>query len=140
MCARLPGLAAATDPDLIADLEHSYVILADSMTWPGWCVLLLKDHAEHLDMLDHARRAGVADEAARVGAALRAAGLASRVNYECLGNVVNHIHWHIIPRRTDEPEPGATVWTRPAQERERSGTAAQRADVVRRVRAALQAP
>lgn len=136
-CKRLPAFALGTDPDFIAALDHSYVILGDSMTWPGWCVLVLREHAEHLDQLDSARRAAIMGEAGRVGAALRAAGLATRVNYECLGNVVNHIHWHVIPRTVTEPEPRAPVWTRPASERERAGTEAQRAELIRKIRSAL---
>lgn len=136
-CTRLAAFAAGTDQDFIAALEHSHLILGESMAWPGWCILVLKEHAEHLDQLEPARRAAIMGEAARVGAALRAAGLASRVNYECLGNVVNHIHWHVIPRRADEPEPTKTVWNRPESERQRSGTPEDRADVIRRVRAAL---
>jgi diadenosine tetraphosphate (Ap4A) HIT family hydrolase len=138
MCARFPALAAGSDPDLIAQLEHSYVVLADSVTWPGWCVLILKEHGEHLDMLEAARRAGIMGEVGRVGAALRAAGLGIRINYECLGNVVNHIHWHVIPRRVDEPEPRATVWTRPAPERDRGGTAQERETLVLRIRMQLE--
>ncbi len=136
-CGRSGAMAAGTDPDFIAALEHSYVILGDSMAWPGWCILALREHAEHLDQLEPARRAAIMGEAARVGAALRAAGLATRVNYECLGNLVNHIHWHVIPRRADEPEPTRTVWNRPEAERERAGTPEQRGDLVRRIRTAL---
>jgi diadenosine tetraphosphate (Ap4A) HIT family hydrolase len=137
LCANLESLGAGTHPDFIATLEHSYVVLGDSVTWPGWCVLVLKEHAEHLDMLGEARARGVMGEAARVGAALRKAGLATRVNYECLGNVLNHVHWHVIPRTADEPEARATVWTRPAAERDRGGTLLERAALVSRIRAAL---
>ena len=137
LCARLGALAAGTDPDFIAALEHGYLVLGESTAWPGWCVLVLKEHAEHMDTLAHERAAGVMAEAVLVGAALRKAGLATRVNYECLGNVVNHVHWHVIPRRSDEPEPRATVWTRPALERERSGSVGERAELVRRIRGAL---
>jgi diadenosine tetraphosphate (Ap4A) HIT family hydrolase len=138
LCARLGGLEAGTDPDFIAMLEHSAVVLGDSFAWPGWCTLILREHAEHLDLLAPEHRDAVMAEAGRVGAALRAAGLASRINYECLGNVVNHIHWHVIPRRADEPEPRATVWTRPGVERERGGTDQDRRRVIERVRAALR--
>ena len=137
-CKRMAAFAIGSDPDFIAALDYSYVILGDSVTWPGWCVLVLREHCEHLDQLDAVRRAAIMGEAGRVGAALRAAGLATRVNYECLGNVVSHIHWHVIPRTVTEPEPRATVWTRPARERDRGGTAAQRSELIRKIRSALE--
>jgi diadenosine tetraphosphate (Ap4A) HIT family hydrolase len=32
------------------------------------------------------------------------------MNYELLGNQVPHIHWHLIPRLADDPEPRWPVW------------------------------
>jgi diadenosine tetraphosphate (Ap4A) HIT family hydrolase len=34
-----------------------------------------------------------------------------KLNYELLGNQIAHIHWHLIPRRADDPAPQAPVWT-----------------------------
>jgi len=33
------------------------------------------------------------------------------MNYELLGNQIAHIHWHLIPRRADDPAPRQPVWT-----------------------------
>jgi diadenosine tetraphosphate (Ap4A) HIT family hydrolase len=46
-----------------------------------------------------------------VARAVRAAVGAVKMNYELLGNVIPHIHWHLVPRRGDDPSPQAAVWT-----------------------------
>lgn len=33
-----------------------------------------------------------------------------KLNYECLGNVEPHLHWHIFPRYSDDPSPQTTSW------------------------------
>jgi diadenosine tetraphosphate (Ap4A) HIT family hydrolase len=35
-----------------------------------------------------------------------------RINYECLGNVVAHVHWHLVPRYEDDPAPTRPIWVR----------------------------
>ena len=34
-----------------------------------------------------------------------------KLNYECLGNQVHHLHWHVFPRQLDEPQFAKPVWT-----------------------------
>jgi diadenosine tetraphosphate (Ap4A) HIT family hydrolase len=33
------------------------------------------------------------------------------INVEILGNVVPHLHWHIMPRYRDDPRWQAPIWT-----------------------------
>jgi diadenosine tetraphosphate (Ap4A) HIT family hydrolase len=35
------------------------------------------------------------------------------INVESLGNVVPHLHWHIIPRYVGDPRWGMPIWTTP---------------------------
>jgi diadenosine tetraphosphate (Ap4A) HIT family hydrolase len=32
------------------------------------------------------------------------------MNYELLGNQVPHIHWHLVPRLSTDPELHAPIW------------------------------
>ena len=113
MCARL----RTADVPRLAELEETVAFLGENQGCPGWCVLVLKEHAEHLAELPIAsQQRGFAD-VARVAAAIRsvfptsgAGGGPPRINYECLGNVVAHVHWHVIPRHADDPSPRAPVW------------------------------
>lgn len=102
----------------IATLPYTQVLLHDQQGAAGWCVCVLREHVEHLDALPIPTQAAVFAEVARVARAVRstfptsgADGGPPRINYECLGNVVGHVHWHVIPRHADDPAPTATVWT-----------------------------
>jgi diadenosine tetraphosphate (Ap4A) HIT family hydrolase len=83
---------------------------------PGWCVLFLKDHAEHLHELDDGRQARLWQDVTDAARAIVKATGARRINYECLGNQLAHIHWHVIPRFEPpiDPDPKNVVWVRPA--------------------------
>lgn len=144
-CAACLRLATRTRPDapwahlFIADLEETALYLYEHQRYEGWCVLFLRDHAEHLADLPIERQSRVFADVARAAAAVRAAVAPRRLNYECLGNQLAHVHWHVIPRATPpaDPEPGETVWVRPAAERNAGVTPAHAAALVARLRAAL---
>jgi diadenosine tetraphosphate (Ap4A) HIT family hydrolase len=113
LCDRL----GSTDPFRIATLDRCVVILGDNQGCPGWCTLVLRRHVEHLDDLSFEEQQAVFGEVARVARAVRACfprggegGGPVRINYECLGNVVGHAHWHLVPRHANDPTPRATVW------------------------------
>jgi diadenosine tetraphosphate (Ap4A) HIT family hydrolase len=124
-CDRLTRLRTSDDPFLLAELRESFAVLHRHQPFGprvgGWCTLWLKDHHEHLGLLPRDRQdrlaSDVADLAGAMHAALAPLGM-RRINYECLGNVVAHVHWHLIPRfeAPHDPNPGATVWVRPAAE------------------------
>ncbi len=113
-CERLRG--PSQDSLFIAELRESVVMLHAHQPLPGWCVLYLKDHAEHLHELAPERQARLWADVGGVARAVHEAFSPRRLNYECLGNVMAHVHWHVIPRYTPpiDPESGATVWTRPS--------------------------
>jgi diadenosine tetraphosphate (Ap4A) HIT family hydrolase len=116
-CARIAKIADGSNPDFVATLAESHVTLADEQAYRGYCILLLKDHHEHLDALPRDRQRRLWDDVAQVGAALRTVVSPVRLNYACLGNFVTHVHWHVIPRYTDDPEPLNPIWNRPLSER-----------------------
>jgi diadenosine tetraphosphate (Ap4A) HIT family hydrolase len=120
------------------------VLLGDNQGCPGWCVLLLKEHHEHLADLQLQRQLGIFAEVSRIAAAIRSVFPTSgknsappRINYECLGNLVPHIHWHIIPRHADDPDPTKAVWTWPDSQLKGAMTQEERTTLITKLRAAL---
>lgn len=108
-----PLCAALTEPGRLtplATMDQCGVFLNDKQGCPGWCVLVLREHVEHMDDLEPARQARVFGEVARVARALRQHFGPLRINYECLGNQVHHVHWHVIPRHADDPDPRNAIW------------------------------
>ena len=97
------------DVDLrIAELAHSYVILNRDQFFTGYTLLFTKTHVTELFHLDKEVRIGLMEEVSQVAGALFNVFSPAKINYELLGNMVPHIHWHIVPRFSTE-----SLWPRP---------------------------
>ena len=104
MCSRWED-----DNDLrIIELEHSFVVLNRDQFFPGYTLLFTKEHATELFHLDRAVRAALMEEVSTVAQALHDQFRPDKINYELLGNMVPHIHWHLVPRSAQDP-----LWPRP---------------------------
>lgn len=112
MCERWQG-----DADLrIAEFEHSYLILNRDQFFPGYCLLFTRQHQTELFHLEPAVRQGLMEEVSRVARALADCFQPHKINYELLGNMVPHIHWHLIPRFASDPLWPRPIWSEPHQE------------------------
>jgi diadenosine tetraphosphate (Ap4A) HIT family hydrolase len=94
----------------IADLGLSQAYLHDDQFFPGWTLVVLKHHATELFHLSSAERIQLMEEVSLVARSLAQVYEARKINYELLGNQLPHIHWHLIPRLTDDPAPLKPVW------------------------------
>ena len=96
--------------DRIAALRESVVYLHDDQFFPGWSVLVLRRHATELFELEPYERTRLMDEVSDVARALKLAFDARKVNYAMFGNLVPHVHWHVIPRLPTDPAPLESVF------------------------------
>ena len=96
--------------DRIAELPESVLYLHADQFFPGWSVLVLRRHATELFELERDERARVMDEVSDVARALKLAFGARKVNYALFGNLVPHIHWHLVPRLPTDPAPQEPVF------------------------------
>lgn len=110
ICGRIRKIRSGEDPDFIAELETGYLVLEDRRAFPGWVVFLCKEHVSELHLLDPGFRLKFLAEMALVSGAVFKALNPRKLNYELLGNVCPHLHWHIIPRYAKDPSPKETVW------------------------------
>ena len=97
----------------IADCGPARAYLHEDQFFPGWTLLILKRHATELYELDRAERAALMEAVTDVARALAGVFDAVKMNYELLGNLLPHIHWHLVPRGPDDPIPQQPVWTLP---------------------------
>jgi diadenosine tetraphosphate (Ap4A) HIT family hydrolase len=100
----------------VAELEHSFVVLNRDQFFPGYTLLFTKQHVTELFHLDMAVRGGLMEEVSRVAEALFTLFQPDKINYELLGNMVPHIHWHLVPRHSDEPLWPRPIWSEPHNE------------------------
>lgn len=102
------------DSDLrVAELEHSFVVLNRDQYFPGYTLLFTKQHVTELFHLDRAVRSGLMEEVSGVAEALFTLFRPEKINYELLGNMVPHIHWHLVPRHASEPLWPRPIWSEP---------------------------
>lgn len=138
-CPLCDGLARIRSGDHhahIAELSESFLTLAETQGCPGWCVLVLKDHQEHLEALEPTRRARLLEDLNTAALAIRAAfPEVTRLNYACLCNLVPHLHWHLMPRRAGDPAGAVWSWS---EDRQRGNAGeAERRGMIERIRREL---
>ncbi len=105
------------DVDLrIIELEQCHVTLNRDQFFPGYCFVFSKEHITELFHLDAARRHAIIDEVSRVAEALGEVFRPTKVNYELLGNMVPHMHWHVVPRFESDPLWPKPIWSEPHDE------------------------
>jgi diadenosine tetraphosphate (Ap4A) HIT family hydrolase len=97
-------------PGFIAELPHSACWLLEDQTYRGRTVVWLKEHFDDPVDLPTGLRVSLMNEVMFVAEAIRRAVRPDRLNYTCFGNVVPHVHFHIIPRFKSDPDWGKAPW------------------------------
>ena len=105
MCANV-GRQETQYGFLVAQLEVSDLSLSKNQYAPGYCVLIYREHATELHQLSLENQAAFLRDLIRAGAAMARVFEADKMNYSLLGNLVPHLHWHIVPRHWGDPAPG----------------------------------
>lgn len=105
------------DADLrIMEFTRSRLILNRDQFFPGYCLLFTKEHVTELFHLEREFRQQLMEEVSLVARALFSCFSPTKMNYELLGNMVPHIHWHIVPRFDSESLWPRPVWAEPHEE------------------------
>jgi len=99
--------------DRIAELSEGTLYLHTDQFFPGWSVLVLRRHATELFDLARDERGRLIEDVTHAARALKEAFDARKVNYALFGNLVPHIHWHLIPRLAGDPAPREPVFAVP---------------------------
>jgi diadenosine tetraphosphate (Ap4A) HIT family hydrolase len=129
--------AAARNADFIAELPRSWLILGDAQFYRGYCVLLAKRHVSEIHLMPRGEAHELLDEMLAIGKAITAVVHPLKLNYECLGNLEPHVHWHVFPRFSDDPMRLAPVWIRPESERKLALNGGDRDALITSLRAEL---
>ena len=96
----------------VATLSVSTLYLDRNQTYRGHCQLVYDGpHVEGLEQLDSAEYTRLTQDLRRAAVAISALQRPDRMNYVSLGNVVPHVHWHIVPRYRSDPRCGAPIYT-----------------------------
>lgn len=107
--------------------EKLSVILVDDANYPGFCRVIWREHVREMSDLARDDRLLLNEAVFRVEEAVREVMQPLKVNVASLGNVVPHLHWHIIPRYADDAHFPAPVWAQAARQLDEATLAARRA-------------
>jgi diadenosine tetraphosphate (Ap4A) HIT family hydrolase len=109
-CRKVASPDATSTDELVWRFPHSVALLGTWQFYHGYCVLASKRHARELSGLGDGERRSYLEEMCILARAIERAFVPHKMNYELLGNQVEHPHWHLFPRSKDDPARLSPVW------------------------------
>lgn len=89
---------------------HLRVVLVDDAAYPGFCRVIWNGHVKEMTDLAPVDRAVVMNAVWAVESTVRAVMQPAKINLASFGNMMSHIHWHVIPRYVDDEHFPSPVW------------------------------
>jgi diadenosine tetraphosphate (Ap4A) HIT family hydrolase len=131
--------AALENFHLVAPLSASTLYLERNQCYRGYCVLIYKRrHVARVDQLTADEWLELAGDLHRAHSAIWQACAPEHMNVASLGNVVPHLHWHLIPRYVNDPRWGNPIWPTSVSDMPRVTLAEEEyREIADRIRAAL---
>lgn len=81
--------------------------------FPGFCRVILNRHVAEVSALPIVDARWLLDVVVAVERTVRTVVKPDKINLASLGNVVPHLHWHVIPRWRDDSHFPAPIWAEP---------------------------
>lgn len=103
--------------------RHCRVIIVDDADYPGYCRLIWNSHVKELTDLTTAQRAHCMRVVFAIEQAVRQVFNPDKVNLASFGNMVPHLHWHIIPRFSGDAHFPDPVWAKRRRGKSAAATA-----------------
>ncbi len=96
----------------VADLKISRLYLNKNQTYNGYCLLIFKDrHVTNLTELSNYEYEIFMQDLLNAQKAIMKVCVPDHINVAALGNIITHLHWHIIPRYKNDVRWGKPIWT-----------------------------
>lgn len=102
-------LCTAAGGELIWQNDFARVIFVLENGYPIFRVVV-QNHVVEMTDLAINERSQLMQLVCKVETAVRAHLQPDKINLASLGNMVPHLHWHIIPRWIDDPHFPAPIW------------------------------
>lgn len=83
---------------------------------PAFCRVIWQAHITEMTDLPPKNRRELMDVVYRVEAAMRQVLNPRKINLASLGNIVPHLHWHVVARFDDDACFPAPIWANPVRE------------------------
>jgi diadenosine tetraphosphate (Ap4A) HIT family hydrolase len=103
-------LCSPTAEDLVHRDERLRVILVDDPDYPGYARVIWNAHVAEMSDLAPADRQHLMRTVMIVESVLRQVLAPHKINLASLGNMVPHLHWHLIPRYANDAHFPQPIW------------------------------
>lgn len=103
-------LCAAPSGTVLWQDARCRVIHVEEPGYPGFCRVIWNTHIREMSDLNATDREHCMRVVFAVERVLRAAMHPDKINLASLGNMVAHLHWHVIPRFSDDPHFPQPIW------------------------------
>lgn len=114
--AELPDsceLCSSTGGDLLWESAFCRIVSVADPDYPGFCRVILNQHVAEMSDLTANEQQELMRIVFTVESAVRQQVRPDKINLASLGNMVPHVHWHIVPRwREDRCFPNP-IWAPP---------------------------
>jgi diadenosine tetraphosphate (Ap4A) HIT family hydrolase len=110
-------LCASAGGTLVWQGAHLRVIRADEAGFPAFYRVVWQGHVAEFSDLSPAERQHCMDAVVVVESALRECLQPAKINLAALGNMVPHLHWHVIARFEGDSHFPAPVWAAAVRDR-----------------------
>lgn len=105
------ALCAQAGGEVMWDDGFARVVLVGDADHPGFCRAILNAHEKEMTALSDANRGRLMEVVFAVEQTLREILVPEKINLASFGNVVPHLHWHVIPRFADDPHFPNSIWS-----------------------------
>lgn len=89
------------------------IVRVDDPDYPGFCRVIWQDHVREMSDLEPVDRQTVMKTVFIVETVIRALYQPDKINLASLGNMTPHVHWHVIPRWSDDKHFPQPIWAAP---------------------------
>lgn len=96
--------------ELLHQAEQFRVVLVDDDNYPGFCRVIWQAHVKEVTDLPELDRMLLMDVLWQVEIVIREVMQPDKINLASFGNMVPHLHWHVIPRYADDAHFPHPVW------------------------------
>ncbi len=115
-CALCKDELKPEEGQLIWRGDDARIILVNDPDLPGFCRVIWNHHVAEMTDLSYGEREHLMTLVFAVEEAIRHVMHPDKVNIAALGNMVPHIHWHVIPRYQDDAFYPGSAWSKRVQE------------------------
>lgn len=86
------------------------IVLVDDSSFPGFCRVIWNDHVSEMSDLSLPDSMRLMAIVFKLETVVREVTGADKINLASLGNLVPHLHWHVIPRWHDDSHFPLPIW------------------------------